>query len=71
MPKIDKVKEYIGFLKAIFITSIVVLSSLIAFLYKESLSENYLVVLAILTDIIFIVVLFKKIIKEINELEDL
>ena len=71
MPKIDKVKEYIGFLKAIFITSIVVLSSLVAFLYKECISDNYVVLLAILFDIIFIVLLFKKIMKEINALEDL
>ena len=71
MPKIDKVKEYIGFLKAIFITSIVVLSSLIAFLYKESISDNYLVLLAILLDIVFIILVFKKIMKEINGLEDL
>ena len=71
MSKIDKVKEYIGFLKAIFITSIVVLSSLVAFLYKESLSENYIVLFAILVDIVFIVLLFKKIMKEINALEEL
>ena len=71
MAKIDKVKEFIGFLKAMFITSIVIMSSLIAYLYQKKIEENYLVVAAILINFIVIVLLFKKIIKEINLLEEL
>ena len=71
MAKIDKVKEFIGFLKAIFITSIVIMSSLITYLYDKKIEDNYLVVVALLIDFIIVVLLFKKIIKEINLLEDL
>lgn len=71
MAKIDKVKEFIGFLKAVFITSIVIMSSLIAYLYNKNIEDDYLVVVALLIDFVIIVLLFKKIIKEINLLEDL
>ncbi len=71
MAKIDKIKEFIGFLKAVFITSIVILSSLIAYLYDRSITENILVLIAICVDIVVIAILFKKIIKEINALEEL
>ena len=71
MAKIDKVKEFIGFLKAVFITAIVIMSSLIAYLYNKNVNDNYLVVVALIIDFIVIVLLFKKIIKEINLLEDL
>ncbi len=71
MPKLDKVKEFIGFLKAIFITAIVIMSSLIAYLYNKSIEDNYVVLLAIILDLLLILFLFKKIIKEINLLEDL
>ncbi|MEA1920619.1 MAG: hypothetical protein U9N52_12325 [Campylobacterota bacterium] len=71
MPKLDKIKEFIGFLKAIFITAIVIFSSLIAYLYDKSLEDNYLVLVALIVDMIIIILLFKKIIKEIDLLEDL
>ena len=71
MAKIDKVKEFIGFLKAIFITSIVIMSSLIAYLYNKKIEDNYLVVFALFIDLIIIILIFKKIIKEIDLLEDL
>ena len=71
MAKIDKVKEFIGFLKAVFITAVVIMSSLIAYLYNKNINDNYLVVVALIIDFIVIVLLFKKIIKEINLLEDL
>jgi len=71
MAKIDKVKEFIGFLKAIFITSIVIMTSLIAYLYNKKIEDNYVVLFAIVVDFAIIVLLFKKIIKEINLLEDL
>ncbi len=71
MAKIDKVKEFIGFLKAVFITSIVIMSSLIAYLYNKKIEDNYLVVLALMIVFIIVVLLLRKIIKEINSLEDL
>ncbi len=71
MAKIDKIKEFIGFLKAVFITSIVILSSLIAYLYDRPVQDNFLVLMAIVVDIVVIIFLFKKIIKEINALEEL
>ncbi len=71
MAKIDKIKEFIGFLKAVFITSIVILSSLIAYLYNRPVQDNFLVLMAIVVDIVVIIFLFKKIIKEINALEEL
>ena len=71
MSKIDEVKELIGFLKAIFITSIVIMSSLIAYLYKKPIESNYLALAALVIDIVFMIVLLKKILKEINSLKDL
>ena len=71
MAKLDKVKEFIGFLKAVFITAIVIMSSLVAYLYSKPISENYIVLFAMIVDIMVILFLFKKIIKEINLLEDL
>ena len=71
MSKIDEVKELIGFLKAIFITSIVIMSSLIAYLYKKPIESNYLALVALVIDIVFMIVLLKKILKEINSLKDL
>ncbi|WP_457750264.1 hypothetical protein [Sulfurimonas sp.] len=71
MAKIDKIKEFIGFLKAVFITSIIIMSSLIAYLYNKTIEDNYLVLFAIVIDLIIIVLLFKKTIKEINLLEEL
>ncbi len=51
MAKIDEIKEFIGFLKALFITTIVIMSSLV--------------------DILVILLLFGKILKEIKSLRDL
>ena len=69
MAKIDRIKEFIGFLKAVFITCIVIMSSLIAYLYNKSFEGNYLVVVALVVDLLVIVVLLRKILKEINALE--
>ena len=71
MAKIDEVKELIGFLKAIFITSIVIMSSLIAYLYKKPMESNYLALMALVMDIVFMLVLLRKILKEIGSLKDL
>ena len=71
MAKIDEVKELIGFLKAVFIMFIVIMSSLIAYLYERQISDNYLVLSVLFVDIIFMLVLLKKILKEIKSLKDL
>ena len=71
MARLDKVKEFIGFLKAIFITAIVIMSSLTAYLYNKPIEENYIVLVSIVFDLLIIILLFKKIMKEINLLEDL
>jgi len=71
MAKIDEIKELIGFLKAIFILSIVIMSSLIAYLYEREVTGNYLVLCVLFIDILFMVALLKKILKEIKSLKDL
>ncbi len=71
MAKIDKIKEFIGFLKAVFITAIIIMSSLIAYLYDKDIEDNYLVVISLIVDLVIVILLLKKIIKEINSLEDL
>ena len=75
MPKIDEVKEFIGFMKAIFILMIVIDTSLIAWVFKnfadESTNRLYIVVLIILVLSIVIELLFTKILKEIKRLKDL
>ena len=75
MPKIDEVKEFIGFMKAIFILMIVIDTSLIAWVFKnfadESTNRLYIVVLIILAISIVIGLLFTKILKEIKRLKDL
>ncbi|NOQ29684.1 MAG: hypothetical protein GQ570_01040 [Helicobacteraceae bacterium] len=48
MAKIDEIKEYIGFLKAIFIAVMLVDFSMIAYLYNKSIIGNMLVILAII-----------------------
>jgi len=69
--KLDEIKELIGFLKAVFIMSIVIMSSLIAYLYEKQISDNYLVLVVLFVDIVFMIVLLKKILKEIKSLKDL
>lgn len=75
MPKIDEVKEFIGFLKAIFITLIVIDTSLIAWVFKnfedEKIGRLYIVVALIFILSVVIGMLFSKILKEIKRLKDL
>ena len=71
MAKIDETKEFIGFLKAVFITAIVIMSSLVAYLYKEPVENNVAVLIALVFDIIVIIGLYKRILKEIKSLKDL
>ena len=73
MAKIDKEKEYIGFLKAIFLTLVAIDSSLIAWLFNHTQfsvkSTIVLVVIFFISVIIWVV--FKHIMKQINKLEEL
>ena len=75
MPKIDEVKEFIGFLKAIFVLLIVIDTSLIAWVFKnfenESMTRLYIVVLLIFLLSVAIGILFNKILQEIKKLKDL
>ncbi|WP_457750271.1 hypothetical protein [Sulfurimonas sp.] len=69
--KIDEIKEFIGFLKAVFITAIVIMSSLVAYLYKQPIDNNITVLIALVLDIIVIIGLYKRILKEIKSLRSL
>jgi uncharacterized membrane protein YhaH (DUF805 family) len=75
MPKIDEVKEFIGFLKAIFVLLIVINTSLIAWIFKnfesESIGRLYIVVLLVFLLSLAIATLFSKILLEIKRLKDL
>jgi len=75
MPKIDEVKEFIGFLKAIFVLLIIIDTSLIAWVFKsfedESMGRLYIVVFLIFLLSLSIGMLFTKILKEIKRLKDL
>jgi len=75
MAQIDEVKEFIGFLKAIFITLIVINTSLIAWVFKsfdnEIALKLYIVNILIFLISFTIAFLFVKILKEIKRLKDL
>ena len=75
MPKIDEVKEFIGFLKAIFVLLVVIDTSLIAWIFKNFENEHiirlYIVVFIVLLISIAIGILFNKILQEIKKLKDL
>jgi len=75
MAKIDETKEFIGFLKAVFITLIVIDTSLIAWVFKnfeiELLFKLYIVNCLIFLVSFAIAYLFIKILKEIKKLKDL
>ena len=75
MPKIDEVKEFIGFLKAIFVLLVVIDTSLIAWIFKNFGQENimklYIVVFVILIISIAVATLFNKILQEIKKLKEL
>ena len=73
MSKLDRVKEYIGFLKAIFIMLVAIDSSLIAWLFKNSELNFHstLVIIGISISSITIILLVRYILKKIVELEEL
>ena len=73
MAKIDRVKEFIGLLKAMLITLIVVDTSLIAWLFNNTnlTVKSTIVIVAIAIISFSVIVLFKFILKKIIELEDM
>jgi hypothetical protein len=75
MAQMDEVKELIAFLKAVFITSIVINTSLVAWIFKnyDSVAEMKLYLVASITVILGIGIcyLLVKILKEIRKLRDL
>ena len=78
MAKIDEVKEFINFLKSIFITLVVIETSLIAYSFQTYLVKNqtinlYAIIVLVLIIIFAIIIgcIFIRILKEIKKLKDL
>ena len=73
MAKIDRVKEFIGLLKALLITLIVIDTSLIAWLFNNtSLSiKSIIVIVSIISISLLIIILFLFILEKITSLEDI
>ena len=75
MAKLDEVKEFIGFLKVIFVTLIAIDTSLIAWIFKNHFISDkisvYIIfsIIVILTTIICFIFLY--ILKNIKKLKDL
>jgi len=73
MAKIDRVKEFIGLLKAMLITLIIINSSLIAWLFNNAdiTMKSVIVIMTIMIVSASIIVLFKFILRKIIDLEDI
>ena len=72
MAKIDTIKEKINLLKAIFISNLIAIFSMVAYLYKQqTLKGNYLVLIAFFVMLFVNILLYIRMNKMINELEDL
>ena len=73
MATIDEVKEFIGFLKAVFLVLIAIDSSLIAWLFNHTeLNTKSMIVIGVIVIItIMILIALKYILKEIKKLKDL
>ena len=75
MAKIDKIKEFIGWLKVLFALFFGVDVSLIAYLFlhfdENSIFKDILVVMSLLISLIITVFINVKILNKIDELEDL
>ena len=75
MSRLDKEKEAIGFLKVVFSISIAINVSLIAWLYQKFEALNILDMIVVLSLVSFltlgIIVVNKKILIKIDDLEDL
>ena len=72
MAKIDTIKERINLLKAIFISNLIAIFSMVAYLYKQqTLEDNFLVLIAFFIMLFVNILLYVRINKMIAELEDL
>ena len=75
MAKIDKIKEYIGWLKVLFALFFGIDISLIAFLFlhfeDNSLFKDILVILSLIISLYITVFINTKILEKIDELEEL
>lgn len=75
MAKIDEIKEFIGYLKVLIGIAIAVALSLIAWIFNHyetlSLLDKIITVIVFMMDLLFILLLNKKIIKQIKSLGDI
>ena len=75
MAKLDEIKEYIGFLKTIFITLVIIDTSLIAWIFKNydfvATWKLYIVFVLIIILCIIVYGLFLEILKKIKSLKDI
>ena len=75
MAKLDEIKEYIGFLKTIFITLVIIDTSLIAWIFKNydfvAIWKLYIVFVLIIILCIIVYGLFLEILKKIKSLKDI
>ena len=75
MAKIDEIKEFIGYLKILIGIAIAVALSLIAWIFNHyetlSLLDKIITVIVFMMDLLFILLLNKKIIKQIKSLGDI
>jgi len=73
MAKIDEIKEFIGFLKAVFLALVAIDSSLVAWLFNHTvISMKSIVVLSLILIVtVNIIILFKSILNKIKLLKDL
>jgi hypothetical protein len=75
MAKLDEIKEFIGYLKVLIGIAIAVALSLIAWIFNHyetlSLIDKIVTVIVFMMDLLFILLLNKKIIKQIKSLGDI
>ncbi|MFA5454660.1 MAG: hypothetical protein WC272_04995 [Sulfurimonas sp.] len=75
MAKLDEIKEFIGYLKVLIGIAIAVALSLIAWIFNHyetlSLLDKIVTVIVFMMDLLFILLLNKKIIKQIKSLGDI
>ena len=73
MAKLDEVKEFIGFLKAVFLVLIAIDSSLVAWLFNHTVVNIKSIIVLFLVFIITIniIILFRFILIKIKSLKDL
>jgi len=69
--KIDEIREFIGFLKTLFVTVVAIDTSMIAFLYKNGISKHFEIFLIVIFLSVFLMLITVKILKDIKKLKDL